>query len=217
MAKFKDLFGREIEVADERALTPRERRSISRRTTVKARGYYAPPGTGPIGEKCGSCAWRCHVSGGSRSYWKCLLAEFRWSHGAATDIRLKSPACVKWMSEADMAKIERRAAEMIAQRSALNKLAIPFAPDLREPGDGEAFLLMRRAGHAKQLDVCKIPHLAGELPEARRRGVDEHTMWLVYEITPIGLAWAAKWESDQAKAKAEEALRAEAEQDKKDK
>lgn len=59
------------------------------------RGFAARPGTGPAGETCGSCAHRCTISHG-KNYQKCGLIRHRWTGGPATDIRLKSPACMHW-------------------------------------------------------------------------------------------------------------------------
>jgi hypothetical protein len=59
-----------------------------------ARGGYAwPPGSGPAGETCGSCR-HLVAHGRTRNYWKCGLVA--WTHGAATDIRKRSPACELW-------------------------------------------------------------------------------------------------------------------------
>ncbi len=58
-------------------------------------GYGGIPGTGPKGETCKSCYYRVrNVSGSGRVFQKCGL--IRWTHGAATDIRVKSPSCSKW-------------------------------------------------------------------------------------------------------------------------
>ena len=55
-------------------------------------GYPTPPGTGPAGETCGSCA---HILRRqyAKTYIKCARTE---THGAATDIRVGSPACSCW-------------------------------------------------------------------------------------------------------------------------
>lgn len=54
-------------------------------------GYAAPPGTGPKGETCGGCK---HIAG--ERYKKCRVVRARWTHGPATDIRSRAPACSKW-------------------------------------------------------------------------------------------------------------------------
>lgn len=56
-------------------------------------GYARPPGTGPAGETCGSCAFLT-ANVRRRRYWKCGRTE--WTFGAATDIRRRSPACELW-------------------------------------------------------------------------------------------------------------------------
>lgn len=64
---------------------------------VEPRGYAAPPGTGPAGETCGTCKW----SASYVRYAKCRhpLRKFKNTHGKATDIRMRSPACSKWEKE----------------------------------------------------------------------------------------------------------------------
>lgn len=59
---------------------------------VQPRGYFYHPGTGPAGETCGSCK---HCASGNR-YSKCALNRARWTHGRATDILVRSPACRHW-------------------------------------------------------------------------------------------------------------------------
>lgn len=61
---------------------------------VFPRGYAAPPGTGPAGESCATCL---HAKRYGR-YSKCGHPSRRWfnTHGAATDIRLRTAACSKW-------------------------------------------------------------------------------------------------------------------------
>lgn len=61
-------------------------------------GYAAAPGTGPNGETCGSCA-NCRVrTGSARRFYKCVLMVSAWTHGRASDVLLKSPACKRWVS-----------------------------------------------------------------------------------------------------------------------
>jgi len=59
--------------------------------------YAAIPGTGPAGESCRTCRNSRRRNHGHRAYWKCRLV--RESHGPATDIRLKTPACRRWKSK----------------------------------------------------------------------------------------------------------------------
>ncbi len=63
---------------------------------VEPRGYYAPPGTGPAGETCKTCAhivMRGNVTG---RYLKCLRARGKWTGGRKSDILAGSPACIGW-------------------------------------------------------------------------------------------------------------------------
>jgi len=52
-----------------------------------------PVGTGPRGETCRTCRWIVRLRG---RYLKCLKARVAWTHGGATDIRAKWPACKAW-------------------------------------------------------------------------------------------------------------------------
>ncbi len=58
------------------------------------RAYAAKPGSGPEGERCGTCRFARQINGHSRYYWKCSFVPA--TRGGATDIRLKTPACKKW-------------------------------------------------------------------------------------------------------------------------
>ena len=62
--------------------------------------YPYKPGSGPSGERCGTCA-HCHLSPRRnprlRPY-KCDLVVETFETG--TDIRLKSPACWAWRARA---------------------------------------------------------------------------------------------------------------------
>ena len=57
--------------------------------------YAAQPGTGPVGETCGSCRHKRRMSM-ANTWHKCELVQFGWTGGEATDIRLRTPACSKW-------------------------------------------------------------------------------------------------------------------------
>lgn len=61
-------------------------------------GPYAPwaavDGKGPEGETCGSCAHLFRRGGCAKTYIKCGARPM--THGSATDIRVKDPACVAW-------------------------------------------------------------------------------------------------------------------------
>lgn len=58
-----------------------------------ANGYAATPGSGPDGETCGTCKYH-KVKEMAKRYHKCELTK--WTGGVATDIRVRSPACLKW-------------------------------------------------------------------------------------------------------------------------
>ena len=59
-------------------------------------GYATKPGTGPVGERCGSCRHDVRVEGNTRYYHKCALCRPNWTHGPGSDIKQKAPACAKW-------------------------------------------------------------------------------------------------------------------------
>lgn len=61
-------------------------------------GYVRPPGTGPAGETCGTCAHVVRIRL-AKTYLKCGLNRTRWTGGPKTDIRMRSPACDKWAGE----------------------------------------------------------------------------------------------------------------------
>jgi hypothetical protein len=74
------------------------KREPGKRRPTPARGYAAPPGTGPAGETCGSCRFRV-VHSYSRDYHKCSMfvrIGGRWTSGTSTDIRVRSAACKFW-------------------------------------------------------------------------------------------------------------------------
>lgn len=72
-----DLFGGEIQA-------PRHK---PRKT-----GFAAPPGSGPAGETCGTCAnlVRHRMA---KTYLKCYLSREDWTGGPGTDIKSRAPAC----------------------------------------------------------------------------------------------------------------------------
>jgi len=53
-------------------------------------------GTGPAGQTCGTCSKLCRVHYHDKTYRKCHVLMKHWSHGGATDIRRKDPACKSW-------------------------------------------------------------------------------------------------------------------------
>lgn len=58
------------------------------------RAYPAPPGTGPADRQCKHCASYVVIeTRASNTYRKCERMRPVWSHGAATDIKARAPAC----------------------------------------------------------------------------------------------------------------------------
>jgi len=95
----KDLFGEEVKPS-EFARTPKEIRRERARKYARKRGYIAQPGTGPKGETCKTCN-HCYgnKSGTGKVFYKCGLVKP--THGPATDVLLKSPACSRWEKEVE--------------------------------------------------------------------------------------------------------------------
>jgi hypothetical protein len=83
-----DLFGLD------RALTPDERKKLFRRDP-EPRGHAWTPGTGPVGETCGSCQ---HLARNrmAKTYLKCGKNKSRWTRGRASDVRARDLACKFW-------------------------------------------------------------------------------------------------------------------------
>lgn len=65
-----------------------------KRKTV-AKGYAAPPGSGPPGETCKTCEHYARIRRGN-TYRKCALMKPHWTGGPGTDILARSPACRFW-------------------------------------------------------------------------------------------------------------------------
>lgn len=65
------------------------------RARAKIRGHAAPPGAGPEGETCKTCAHIVRVEY-AKVYLKCGLSRARWTGGGGTDIRAGDPACSRW-------------------------------------------------------------------------------------------------------------------------
>lgn len=85
----RDLFG---EAPEQAVPTAPGRGPNGGKHYTKPAGYVAQPGTGPVGETCGSCK---HISGG-RNWNKCKLNRGKWTHGRKTDVLSRSPSCAKW-------------------------------------------------------------------------------------------------------------------------
>jgi hypothetical protein len=88
-----DLFA----LADGPMLTPKQRRELGgKRKSARPNGYPKPPGSGPKGETCKSCAHIRRVDTGCRKFRKCGLLEGNWTHGPGTDILAGAAACSLW-------------------------------------------------------------------------------------------------------------------------
>lgn len=83
----KDLLGRK--------LSEEEARRILKRKAIPKKGYAAPPGTGPEGEKCKTCR-HIYRKKMSKTYIKCLLNRDNWTGGAGSDVLSNAPACRLW-------------------------------------------------------------------------------------------------------------------------
>lgn len=59
------------------------------------RAHPYPPGSGPPGQTCGTCAKLC-VRRYARNYYKCRVLMKHWSNGFGTDVKLKDQACMSW-------------------------------------------------------------------------------------------------------------------------
>jgi hypothetical protein len=64
---------------------------------IQPRGYAAPPGTGPKGETCGSCAHYVRKQM-ARAYPKCLLRRATWTAAAQPSFRTCADAR-KWQAQ----------------------------------------------------------------------------------------------------------------------
>lgn len=88
----KDMFGNEVTVEEAKRL-------LKAKSKPQKRGYAAPPGSGPAGETCRSCAHYRSVNGGSKNFPKCELMRSVWTHGYGTDILARAPACREWLRQ----------------------------------------------------------------------------------------------------------------------
>jgi hypothetical protein len=64
------------------------------------RAHPYPPGSGPPGQSCGTCAKLCSRTF-KKTYFKCHVLMRFWTAGRGTDIRKKDPACMSWEPRID--------------------------------------------------------------------------------------------------------------------
>ena len=64
------------------------------------RAHPYPPGSGPPGQTCGTCAKLC-ARKFSKTYFKCHVLMRFWTAGLGTDVRKKDPACLCWEPRID--------------------------------------------------------------------------------------------------------------------
>jgi hypothetical protein len=65
------------------------------------RAHPSPPGSGPAGQSCGTCAKCVKREFTHHNYYKCLVMAKFWTAGLGTDVRLKDLACKSWEPRID--------------------------------------------------------------------------------------------------------------------
>jgi len=73
-------------------------------------------GTGPAGQTCGTCSKLCRVHYHDKTYRKCHVLMKHWSHGGATDIRCKDPACKSWEPRVEKVEVGDDAPSVAARQ-----------------------------------------------------------------------------------------------------
>ena len=63
------------------------------------RGHAGLPGSGPIGQTCGTCASIVRKAAAGKPFFKCHLTASKWTGGSATDLRAKDQACNQWKKD----------------------------------------------------------------------------------------------------------------------
>jgi hypothetical protein len=89
------------------------------------RAHPYPPGSGPPGQTCGTCAKLCERRF-SKTYFKCHVLMKFWTAGPGTDIRKKDPACLCWEPRIDKVELvstltRDRAGQYPAQESPMHR------------------------------------------------------------------------------------------------
>jgi hypothetical protein len=90
----RDMFGHDVTDAV-RARLEAPLTGKKRRKDPIPRGHVSAPGTGPEGERCGTC-FHLYRNEMAKVYLKCGLNLANWTGGRASDIRAKDPACRHW-------------------------------------------------------------------------------------------------------------------------
>jgi len=82
----RSIFGGDVE-------RPRQ---YGKRFAGAPHGHAAPPGSGPPGETCGTCA-NCRIRRiHEHNVYKCAITESHWTKDRETDVLKSSPACARW-------------------------------------------------------------------------------------------------------------------------
>ena len=68
------------------------------------RAHPYPPGSGPPGQTCGTCAKLC-ARRYARTYYKCHVLMRYWTGGRGTDVRKKDAACLSWEPREDKVEV----------------------------------------------------------------------------------------------------------------
>lgn len=73
----------------------------AKRKATQPKGHAQPPGSGPAGETCGTCAAYSRINDGTAgTFRKCGKAQHKWTHGPGSDIRKRDAACTEWEKKA---------------------------------------------------------------------------------------------------------------------
>lgn len=93
-----DLFG---EAPENQTTTPGRGPKGGKHYT-RPRGYAGIPGLGPKGKQCRHCEHYVVVlSGSGKRFPKCDKTKPNWTHGRASDILARSPACQYFVENID--------------------------------------------------------------------------------------------------------------------
>lgn len=111
----------------------RLRKGRRRAPPIQRHGWADKPGTGPIGETCGSCTY-CGEYRFRQIYFKCTARPGEhWKGGRETDIRPMDPACSKWSARIKEAR-PVNATQPVAPPPT-PPAALPKAQPTRKPDD----------------------------------------------------------------------------------